>query len=144
METLDAIVTNILTAMTYGVPAYILIAFIHFVATRPIPQPDEPNTCTRVAQEQVAKRLDECIAMPIERPNATIGLAQPVSADQEILCEPVDWILWKVADLRCWRIRNIFGVSAEQNRRKLRKQELIDQYEDGFQKELVGCQLSSG
>ena len=105
-EIIDTTVTNALTTMVYGVPALVTIAFIHFVATHPAPQQDEffPPT----PEPQIAADSQKLIVQPIERQVApVVGLPEPIVAAVE--CAPVDWTLWKVADLRDKAIRKVFN-----------------------------------
>ena len=130
LEIIDTAVTNALTAMVYGVPALVTIAFIHFVATHPAPQQDEflPPS---VQEPQTAAASQKLIVQPIERQAApVIDLPEPTVAAVE--CAPVDWTLWKVADLRDRAIRKVFNIQSQQNRQKLKKQALIDRYKSAF------------
>lgn len=130
-EIIDAAVTNALTAMVYGVPTLVTIAFIHFVATHPTPQQDEFFLPTSVQEPQTAADSQKLIVQPIERQmTPVVDLLEPTVAAVE--CAPVDWTLWKVADLRDKAIRKVFNIQSQQNRRKLRKQALIDRYKVAF------------
>ena len=130
-EIIDTAVTNALTAMVYGVPALVVIAFIHFVVTHPAPQPDEFFPPTPVQEPQTAADSQKLIVQPIERQvTPVVGLPEPTIAVVE--CAPVDWTLWKVADLRDKAIRKVFNIQGQQNRQKLKKQALIDRYKSAF------------
>ena len=130
-EIIDTAVTNALTAMVYGVPALVTIAFIHFVATHPAPQQDEFFPPTSVQEPQTAADSQKLIVQPIERQVApVVDLPEPTVAAVE--CAPVDWTLWKVADLRDKAIRKVFNIQGQQNRQKLKKQALIDRYKSAF------------
>ncbi|MBE9060354.1 hypothetical protein [cf. Phormidesmis sp. LEGE 11477] len=131
-EIIDTAVTNALTAMVYGVPALVTIAFIHFVATHPAPQQDEFFPSTSVQEPQTAADSQKLIVQPIERQEVVpvANLPEPIVAAVE--CAPVDWTLWKVADLRDKAIRKVFNIQGQQNRQKLKKQALIDRYKSAF------------
>ena len=129
-EIIDMAVTNVLTAMVYGVPALVTFAFIHFVVTHSAPQQAE-FLVPSVQEPQIAVADQEPIIQPIERQVApVVGLPEPTIAVVE--CAPVDWTLWKVADLRDKAIRKVFNIQGQQNRQKLKKQALIDRYKSAF------------
>ena len=133
-EIIDVAVTNVLTAMVYGVPALVAFAFVHFVVTHPAPQQAQPLLPAPVQELQIAPTSQEPAVQPIEKQVAPV-VDLPELTVAAVKCVPVDWTLWKVADLRDKAIRKVFNIKGEQNRRKLKKQALIDRYKAA----LEGC-----
>lgn len=65
-EIIDAFVTNILTAMVYSVPVWTMLAFVHFVARRPVPQrvahsSSEPISNLQVVTEPAAESTAQTV-----------------------------------------------------------------------------------
>jgi len=78
---------------------------------------------TGLVEENLAEAVNECVV------EAFLGTPSPSSV--EIVCEPVNWRKWKVADLRKASIAKICGVRTRPigSRRNLLKADLIAQYE---------------
>ena len=136
-EIIDTAVTGALTAMIYGVPVLVTIAFVHFVVTHPAPQKESPVPAP--AQKQQLPAADQPpVIQPVESSAVAVeDLSEPAVAAIE--CVPVNWKLWKVADLRDKTIKKALNIQDEQNSRKLKKQALIDRYKAAFARRL-GCQ----
>lgn len=130
-EIIDMAVTNVLTAMVYGVPALVVFAFIHFVLTHPAPQQIQPHLPAPAQEPQIVPTNQEPVFQPIEKQVAP-AVNMPESTVTVVECAPVNWSLWKVADLRDKAIRKAFNIKGEQNRRKLKKQALIGRYKAAF------------
>lgn len=129
-EIIDTAVTGALTAMIYGVPVLVTIAFVHFVVTHPVPQRE--SLALASAQKQQLPTADQQPAIqPLE--SLAITVEDPLEpAVAAIECAPVNWKLWKVADLRDRAIKKALNIQDEQNSRKLKKQALIDRYKSAF------------
>ena len=125
-ETIDMITTNALAAMVYGVPIWAMLAFVHFVATHPAPQQIESKPPTSVSKPE---QPSEPIPTVVE-PRLTVSEPKVTVATPSIIeCAPIDWTLWKVADLRDKATRGAFGIQSRQGGRMLKRKALIDQYE---------------
>lgn len=80
------------------------------------------------ARERLSLPRLKVSGQPVLTPPKT---AQSESPLLEIVCEPVDWKKWRVADLRRANIAKICGVRTKPigSKRNLRKVDLIAQYE---------------
>lgn len=133
LEIIDNFVTDALTFMIYAGPVCIGIAFVHFVVTHPISEASESTVTPKTTRTQVAtERLDEANVQATSSPAAkTITPSQ--SSNSEIVCEPINWRVWKVKELRRTALRDIFNIKVRKDGRACRKRELISQYEKAMQ-----------
>ena len=125
-EIIDTATTNVLTAMIYSVPVWMMLALLHFVLPHPIAQQTKPEllvpACKPEQPGEPTAEVAELLPMESES-NSTPPIAAPVE------CAPVDWRLWRVADLRQKAVRGAFAIKSRQGSRMLKRRALIDQYE---------------
>lgn len=135
LEIIDNFVTTVLTFMIYAVPVCSGIVFIHFVATHPVSQNSEP---TVTAEETEIQAVAEGTLRSTVRPanqseKIVIAATTQQPNNPEIVCEPVNWHVWKVKDLRKTALRTLFNIKVRHNGQACRKCELIAQYENAMQ-----------
>ena len=129
-ETLDNFLTLAITALLYGTGLWLVAAFTIFVATH---DNFANNNGDRLSESKPVQTQQESPQQPIEAvepeaaPPTQTEASDQLSTEQiAITCEPVNYRLWKVADLRCPKLREAFGIPlrpAGQNR-AYRKAEL--------------------
>ena len=153
IELIDQALNIAITGLLYGSATWFVCAFSRHVATRPpskgtsansqrsamrSPARQQPASQARVAPQKVLAPEKSVIREPSAQ---TRQSAQPaasqaatlraIAARPAIACEPVNWKLWKVSDLRKANIAKVCGVRVRPigARRTLRKADLIAQYE---------------
>lgn len=132
IELIDHALNVVLTGILYGSEASIVAAFGLYVAThkRPAASSAAATIDANVVETQVTtKKVTEVVTTTPE-----IELPTPVLGDlaaSEIVCEPVDWKMWKASDLRKTTIAKTCGVRTRPvgSSRNLSKADLIAQYE---------------
>ena len=132
-ETLDTALTTILTATIYGGALCFFGAFIVFVACRDL------SDAQAIAVEQINAVEPEALAAlevsesPILDDNSTVTSDSALTiATAPISKAPVDFSLWRVADLRSSKLREALGVPLREGRRLYRKAELIAFYQQAI------------
>ncbi|MEL7224006.1 MAG: hypothetical protein AAF810_02355 [Cyanobacteria bacterium P01_D01_bin.36] len=129
LEIIDNFVTDALTFMIYAGPVCIGIAFVHFVVTHPISENSESIVSPTTTRTQVVtEKLDEASVQVTSSPTER-AITSPPSSNSEIVCEPINWNVWKVKELRGTALRNVFNIKVRVDGRACRKRELISQYE---------------
>lgn len=115
-ETVDNFLTLAITALLYGAGLWLVAAFTIFVATHDFANNDSDH----LSEPESVQTQQETPHQPIEavEPEAaaiqTEALEQLSTEQIAITCEPVDFTLWKVADLRCPKLRQSFGIPLRQ------------------------------
>jgi len=103
-------------------------------ATKKLQRETSQKTSQKISQKATEK-AKSCKAKPAAeaalKPMCLSQKMQEVAASAPILCEPVNWKLWKVADLRKASMAKVCGVRIRPigSRRNLSKADLIAQYE---------------
>ncbi|MEL6601704.1 MAG: hypothetical protein AAFP20_00580 [Cyanobacteria bacterium J06614_10] len=135
LEIIDNFVTNVLTLTIYAGPICIGIAFVHFVMTHPISENRESAAIPETTKPQaVTEKLDESSAQVTNSPVQAEKIPTSLQTNNsEIVCEPINWRIWKVKELRGTALRNIFNITVRKGGRACRKCELISQYEKAMQ-----------
>ncbi|NJM99736.1 MAG: hypothetical protein HC800_23670 [Phormidesmis sp. RL_2_1] len=130
-EVVDNFVTSAMTWMIYAGPICMGVAFFHFVVTHPMPERSEPTAIPETTRSRTAtEKLDEAGAQVADSSAQIEKIpTAPQSNHPEIVCEPIDWKLWKVKELRETALRNIFNIKVRKDGRASRKRDLISQYE---------------
>ncbi|MEO0808462.1 MAG: hypothetical protein AAFY33_19355, partial [Cyanobacteria bacterium J06643_4] len=109
LEIIDNFVTDALTFMIYAGPVCIGIAFVHFVVTHPISENSESIVSPTTTRTQVVtEKLDEASVQVTSSPTER-AITSPPSSNSEIVCEPINWNVWKVKELRGTALRNVFN-----------------------------------
>ena len=98
-ESFDNILTVALTAMIYGTSLWLAIAFPLFVLRRELSFAEDQQISQADVKTKVA-------ALPEAQPEAS----QQPSIRGAIVSEPVNFALWKVADLRWSKLRDSFSI----------------------------------
>ncbi|MEO0644879.1 MAG: hypothetical protein AAFZ17_01785 [Cyanobacteria bacterium J06650_10] len=135
LEIIDNFVTNALTLTIYAGPICIGIAFVHFVMTHPMTENRESAAIPETTRSKaVTEKLDE----PGAQVTSLLAQVAKISdssqtSNPEIVCEPINWHVWKVKELRGTALRNIFDIKVRKDGRACRKRELISQYEKAMQ-----------
>lgn len=135
LEILDNFVTNALTLTIYAGPICIGIAFAHFVVTHPISENRESAAIPETTRSQaVTEKLDESAAQVTSSLEQVAQISDSSQTNNsEIVCEPINWRIWKVKELRGPALRNIFKIKVRKGGRACRKCELISQYEKAME-----------
>ena len=128
LSAIDQALNVLLTGFIYGSGTWIACAFCTYVMTqRRRQRMTRPVRSAQVEPPVVQSLKSAKSAVQREIEGVSVH-ASPSTA--VIVCEPVDWKKWKVADLRKASIANICGVRTRPigSRRNLPKADLIAQY----------------
>lgn len=129
IEFIDHALNVVLTGILYGSEAWIVAAFGLYVAThkRPVTSSAFATIDIDAVETQFTTRKAVEVTSRIELPTPILSY----SAASEIVCEPVNWKVWKVSDLRKADIAETCRVRTHSigSSRKLSKADLIAQYE---------------
>ena len=111
-ETIDNFLTLAITALLYGTGLWLVAAFTTFVATH---DDFANNDGDRLPDSKPVQTQQESPQQPIEAVEPEVAPSTQNEAPKQlstnaISCEPVNFKLWKVADLRCPKLRESFGI----------------------------------
>lgn len=165
---IDQALTVAMTGLVYGSGIWIICAFGAHIVTRDVKKPVKPPKPSKLISQTAVKKPVSTTASQSAFEIASNGtievtveqsvlsqrvkpVVKPVTMPLEIVCVPVDWTKWRVADLRKASLAKVCGVRTRPigSRRNLKKADLIAQYEQqlkrftqvpsqhGFQKEKI-------
>lgn len=116
-ESFDNFLTLALTAMIYGTGLWLAISFPLFVVRRDLSaNPEEklePTSTQAIAQADVGTKTEAQQLQPTVIAESPTPSFQPETlkhSASQIVSAPVDFGLWKVADLRWTKLRETFDI----------------------------------
>ena len=131
-ETLDTALTTILTATIYGGSLFVFGAFIVFVACHDLSSNEQPQEQTNTVKPEALTAI-EVSESPILNDGSTVTSKNtPTAAAAPIAETPVDFSVWKVADLRSSKLREAFQIPLREGKRLYRKAELVTFYQQAI------------